>query len=330
MSAPLLSAGAVAVVFAATGVSIWLSATPGSRPFVSEETVRQSYNDWTDDGVLEYYWGDHIHLGYYGDDAAPRHHPNGSRIDFRRAKYDMTTHLFEWGHRIAGRALPSDKDRLSLLDMGCGFGGSTRHLTTEYGLGNAVGITLSDSQVNRARQLTASESVRFERMDATSTTFADGSFGILWSLEMEPHVLDKSKMVNEMLRVLKPGGLLILGCWNVRDTRNQPLSADEAELVRFLREEWSHPNFWSIEQYKDAFAAHPQVQTTYDDDWTVVTYPSWGESIMEGFRRPWGAIRVGPSGWYKIARETLGILRMRTAFGTGLMKYGVFAVVKRQ
>ena len=30
-----------------------------------KENVGQEYDSWTDDGVLEYYWGEHIHLGYY-------------------------------------------------------------------------------------------------------------------------------------------------------------------------------------------------------------------------------------------------------------------------
>ena len=30
-----------------------------------KENVGDEYDSWTDDGVLEYYWGEHIHLGYY-------------------------------------------------------------------------------------------------------------------------------------------------------------------------------------------------------------------------------------------------------------------------
>ena len=32
---------------------------------VNENTVAQEYDAWADDGILEYYWGEHIHLGYY-------------------------------------------------------------------------------------------------------------------------------------------------------------------------------------------------------------------------------------------------------------------------
>jgi hypothetical protein len=28
-------------------------------------SVGREYDSWTKDGVLEHYWGEHIHLGYY-------------------------------------------------------------------------------------------------------------------------------------------------------------------------------------------------------------------------------------------------------------------------
>ena len=29
------------------------------------ENVGDEYDAWTQEGILEYYWGEHIHLGYY-------------------------------------------------------------------------------------------------------------------------------------------------------------------------------------------------------------------------------------------------------------------------
>ena len=29
----------------------------------------KEYDSWTDDGVLEHYWGEHIHLGYYSEEV---------------------------------------------------------------------------------------------------------------------------------------------------------------------------------------------------------------------------------------------------------------------
>jgi MPBQ/MSBQ methyltransferase len=30
--------------------------------------VGEEYDAWTQEGILEHYWGEHIHLGYYSDD----------------------------------------------------------------------------------------------------------------------------------------------------------------------------------------------------------------------------------------------------------------------
>ena len=34
-----------------------------------KENVGDEYDSWTNDGVLEYYWGEHIHLGFYTGNA---------------------------------------------------------------------------------------------------------------------------------------------------------------------------------------------------------------------------------------------------------------------
>ena len=36
------------------------------RTYQSADSVANSYDDWTNDGILEFYWGEHIHLGHYG------------------------------------------------------------------------------------------------------------------------------------------------------------------------------------------------------------------------------------------------------------------------
>ena len=59
---------ALPYVAAAAGVALTFFAlkrvfdTP-SRAY--KENVGDEYDSWTEDGVLEYYWGEHIHLGYY-------------------------------------------------------------------------------------------------------------------------------------------------------------------------------------------------------------------------------------------------------------------------
>ena len=37
------------------------------RKYEGDGNVGQEYDAWTNEGLLEYYWGEHIHLGYYND-----------------------------------------------------------------------------------------------------------------------------------------------------------------------------------------------------------------------------------------------------------------------
>lgn len=42
------------------------------RKYESARSVAESYDDWTNDGILEFYWGEHIHLGHYGSPPVVR------------------------------------------------------------------------------------------------------------------------------------------------------------------------------------------------------------------------------------------------------------------
>ncbi len=37
-----------------------------ARRYQSSNSVANSYDQWTFDGILEFYWGEHIHLGHSG------------------------------------------------------------------------------------------------------------------------------------------------------------------------------------------------------------------------------------------------------------------------
>lgn len=70
------AAGPAAVAVAAVGLYLGARAikkvfdTP-SRPY-KEGNVGNEYDAWTQEGILEHYWGDHIHLGYYTEEVRAR------------------------------------------------------------------------------------------------------------------------------------------------------------------------------------------------------------------------------------------------------------------
>lgn len=285
------------------------------RPYHSADSVANSYDDWTNDGILEFYWGEHIHLGYYG--SPPR------KKDFRQAKSDFVHEMVRWG------SIDKLPPGTTVLDVGCGIGGSSRILAREYGF-TVTGITLSPRQVKRAQELTPPEvNARFQVDDALALSFPDASFDVVWSVEAGPHMPDKALFAKELMRVLKPGGILLVADWNQRDDRQIPLNFWERLVMRQLLDQWSHPAFASIEQFSELLEATGLVEgSVITADWTTETLPSWLDSIWQGFARPEGIVRFGVVGLIKSLREVPTFLLMRLAFGSGLCRFGMFRAVR--
>ena len=302
----------VLVVLVVVGIVIYLL-TP--RSYQSSKTIASSYDQWTQDGILEYYWGEHIHLGHYG--SPPR------RKDFLKAKEDFVHEMVRWG------GLDTLPRGTTVLDVGCGIGGSSRILARDYDF-SVTGITLSPQQVKRATELTPEGvDAKFRVNDALNMSFPDNSFDVVWSIEAGPHMPDKARYGAEMLRVLKPGGILVVADWNQRDDRRQPLNFWEKPVMRQLLDQWSHPSFSSIEgfseQLEETGLVAGEVITT---DWTQETLPSWLDSIWQGIVRPKGLVIFGFSGFIKSLREVPTMLLMRLAFGAGLCRFGMFRARK--
>ncbi|MCY6491045.1 methyltransferase domain-containing protein [Leptolyngbya sp. GGD] len=290
------------------GIAIYLI-TP--RRYQSSDSVATSYDAWTEDGILEFYWGEHIHLGHYG--VPPR------RKDFLVAKSDFVHEMVRWG------GLDQLPPGTTVLDVGCGIGGSSRILAKDYGF-EVTGVTISPQQVKRAQELTpAGVTAQFRVDDAMALSYPDASFDVVWSIEAGPHMPDKAIFARELMRVLKPGGILVVADWNQRDDRQIPLNFWERPVMQQLLDQWAHPAFSSIEGFSEQLAATGFVAgEVITADWTEPTLPSWLDSIWQGIARPQGLIKFGASGLIKSLREVPTLILMRIAFGTGLCRFGMF------
>ena len=311
MNLMVLTLGIILIVLIIGIIFYFISA----RRYQSGDSVANSYDQWTEDGILEFYWGEHIHLGHYGSPPQKK--------DFLQAKYDFVCEMANWGGLDK---LPSET---TVLDVGCGIGGSSRILARDYSF-NVTGVTISPEQVRRAKELTPEDvNANFLVGDAMSLSFPDESFDVVWSIETNPHIPDKDSYARELLRVLKPGGILVVADWNQRDERKKPLNWWEKPVMRQLLDQWSHPAFSSIEGFSERLEATGFVEgTVITDDWTQATLPSWFDTIWQGIIRPQGWMQYGIKGFIKSVREVPTILLMRWAFGTGLCRFGMFRAVR--
>ena len=184
--------------------------TPSRTYNREKNTVGNEYDAWTREGILEYYWGEHIHLGYYNDAERKMGY---KRKNFIQAKYDFIDEMA----KFAGIGFETNDKSLKILDVGCGIGGTSRYLERSIGdKATVTGITLSPNQVERATSLAKDRginNVNFQVMDALNMDFPDNSFDVVWACESGEHMPDKKRYVDEMARVLKPGGRIVIATW---------------------------------------------------------------------------------------------------------------------
>ncbi|MCW8855018.1 MAG: class I SAM-dependent methyltransferase [Gammaproteobacteria bacterium] len=113
---------------------------------------------------------------------------------------------------------------MHILDVGCGVGGSTRRLSHETGC-CVTGIDLSDEYIDAAERLTRllnmQERVKFHAASALDLPFDDNAFDGAWSIQMNMNVEDKLSWLEEVYRVLKPGGRAVL--YEVCGHKNTPV-----------------------------------------------------------------------------------------------------------
>lgn len=109
---------------------------------------------------------------------------------------------------------------MRILDAGCGTAFNAVRLA-KVGL-TIEGVDLSPFAVEEgkefARENGVADKVKLRQGDITQLDFADGSFDAVLCLAVLMHVPDLNAAIKELVRVLKPGGLLITAEGN----RNAP------------------------------------------------------------------------------------------------------------
>lgn len=286
-------------------------------------TVANEYDEWTEEGILEYYWGEHIHLGYYGPDVKYKYRP------LNEAQYTFIDEMMKFGGID-----PAVDSKAKVLDVGCGFGGTSRYIARALGPESEVtAITLSPKQVERAEELAIEQNtpnVKFMVEDALEMpSFPDNSFDIVWACESGEHMPDKKKYIDQMMRVLKPGGKFVMAVWCQRDDRDVPFDKRDKRDLQYLYEEWTHPYFISKEAYSELIEGTGVMNKVTAADWVRETIASWRHTIFKGIKDPRGFI-FKPKSYIKTLRDAYCIERMHRAFKRGLMEYGMLTATKKK
>lgn len=111
----------------------------------------------------------------------------------------------------ASHLLPLLRPGMRLLDVGCGPGTISMGLAEAVSPGKICGIDMEESQIAMASAAAVAgghTNAEFEVGDALDLPYGDGEFDVVHSHAVMMHVPDPARVALEMLRVLKPGGIV--------------------------------------------------------------------------------------------------------------------------
>ena len=130
----------------------------------------------------------------------------GVSLSFKPKEIFLKKVFDNWGFKASDR----------VLDVGCGQGIYLARLARSYGF-KGVGIDISRKSIEYAQKHLADKRLRFEAGEAIKLPFTEASFDKVVSFDALEHIEAQEKAVKEMVRVLKPGGRLLVYTLNKND-----------------------------------------------------------------------------------------------------------------
>ena len=125
---------------------------------------------------------------------------------------------------------------LDVLDVACGEGYGSAHLATRAA--RVTGVDIAPAAVAHARSRYASlGNLEYLQADCTALPFADASFDAVVSFETVEHITAQAPFVDEIRRVLRPEGLLILSCPNKEEYSDRRGVTNEFHVRELYRDE---------------------------------------------------------------------------------------------
>ncbi len=101
-----------------------------------------------------------------------------------------------------------------VLDAGCGCGYGSALLAATAA--EVIGVDAAQDALDYAREHYREKGLAFQQGDCAHLPFPAGDFGVITAFELIEHLPDADAFLNEMRRVLRPGGKLLVSTPNRR------------------------------------------------------------------------------------------------------------------
>lgn len=169
------------------------------------KTAQEYYNSDDADNFYYHVWGgEDIHVGIY------------ETMDEAIAIASQRT-----VDAMASQCLMNLSPQTRVIDVGAGYGGSARWLAGKFGC-HVTCLNLSEVQNNRNRLMNTQQELA-DRIDVVDGSFEDipapdNSFDLAWSQDAILHSGKRAQVLDEVDRILKPGGEFVF---------TDPMQADD-------------------------------------------------------------------------------------------------------
>jgi 27-O-demethylrifamycin SV methyltransferase len=253
--------------------------------------------------------GEEFHYGYFDNPGVP----------LKEATAALTQQMLDRAEIAIGERV---------LDVGCGTGRQACDLAADHAA-SVLGITTSAEGVKAARELAESrglDGARFEVRDGTENGLEDSGFDVVWALESSHLMRDRQALLRECVRVLAPGGRLVL-CDIIR-RREIPFAEVRARREDFaiLRAAFGDAHMEPLEAYTSTLEQLGMTVTDATDITrpTLPTFEAWRTNVDANERAL--VDLLGPQG---IDDFVQGTTILESFWRDGTLGYAILAAVKR-
>ena len=133
--------------------------------------------------------------------------------DFERMVPEYHNHTITYGEHVARYQAAKEYVRgKRVLDIACGSGYGSKILAEAAA--SVVGVDVAEDAVAYASHYFSTKNASFKVGDGVSIPLGDASVDVVISFETIEHIQDYERFLDEVKRVLTPGGLLLLSTPN--------------------------------------------------------------------------------------------------------------------